>query len=193
MVIKSCPASMYTTITATTATTKTMLTTTTTTTTTATATSTTTTLTAATRTMTTVPTKPILPTTTTTTTTTITTTASTKASQNHLKVPNRSQNQEPSNTDANRLSTLDIVVIAVSGCVLASVITGVAVPCYIWRKQRHRRFSFFIFKVFLRSTPLFHCAPLLGIIDAFFFICQREVNRHFLLNESDDHHFYLRF
>ena len=131
MEIKSSPASTYTTTTATTAITKT-----------------TTTLTVqiavATPTITTVPTKSTLP----TPTTTITTTASTKAFQNPLKVPKNNQNQDPSYTDANSLSTLDIVVIAVSGCILVAVIIGLVVPCYIWRKRIYKRLCLFFSFIF---------------------------------------------
>ncbi|XP_078362112.1 uncharacterized protein LOC144646406 isoform X2 [Oculina patagonica] len=76
------------------------------------------------------------------TTTTITiTTSSARESQNVpnlSKVPNNSQRQDSSSTDTNGLSTLLIVVIAVSGGVTAVVI-ALAVPCYVWRKRKNER------------------------------------------------------
>ncbi|XP_078361491.1 uncharacterized protein LOC144645828 [Oculina patagonica] len=77
-----------------------------------------------------------------TTTTTITiTTSSARESQNvrnPSNVPNNSRRQDFSSTDTNGLSTLVIVVIAVSGGVTA-VIIGLAVSCYVWRKRRNER------------------------------------------------------
>ena len=52
---------------------------------------------------------------------------------------------DPSSTDTNRLSTLVIVVIAVSG--VTAVIIALAVPCYIWRKRRNTRLLFTIFQL----------------------------------------------
>ncbi|KAL9980675.1 hypothetical protein ACROYT_G009288 [Oculina patagonica] len=49
-----------------------------------------------------------------------------------------SQSNTSGSTDANRLSTLVIMMIAVGSGVTA-VIIGVAVSCYIWRKRRNRR------------------------------------------------------
>ena len=52
-----------------------------------------------------------------------------------IRVPGTS---DSSNVDTNRLSTLVIVVIAVS-CGVAAVIIGLAVGCNIWRKRRNGR------------------------------------------------------
>lgn len=100
---------------------------------------------AATKTTTSVPPPTALSTEITSATTTTRKHSSTKASQYPSKTPNNSEHQNPSKTDTNTLSTLVIVVIAVSGGVTA-VIIGLAVTCYIWRKQRNARF--FIFSSF---------------------------------------------
>ena len=73
-------------------------------------------------------------------------------SQNFSKPSNAPSNRlDPDSTDTNRLSTLLIVVIAVSGAVTA-VITGLAVFCYIGRKRRNKRFQqpFMIFCYLLK-------------------------------------------
>ncbi|KAL9980681.1 hypothetical protein ACROYT_G009299 [Oculina patagonica] len=68
----------------------------------------------------------------------MTRTASIPVSRNASSQSKASGTLDPSSIDSNRLSTLMIVVIAVSGGVAAMVI-GLAVPCYIWRKRRNRR------------------------------------------------------
>ncbi|KAJ7374036.1 hypothetical protein OS493_009366 [Desmophyllum pertusum] len=51
--------------------------------------------------------------------------------------PRAPDTSAPSSTDANRISTLLIVVIAVSG--VTALVIGLAVPCYVWGKRRNRR------------------------------------------------------
>ncbi|KAL9980676.1 hypothetical protein ACROYT_G009289 [Oculina patagonica] len=71
-------------------------------------------------------------------TTSISTTAATNSSQNATSPSRFPSTSEPSNINTNSLSTLVIVVIAVSGGVTALII-GLAVPCYICRKRRNGR------------------------------------------------------
>lgn len=74
--------------------------------------------------------------------------ASTAALKNVSSSPGVSSATDPSSTNTKRLSTLVIVLIAVSSGVVA-VIIGVAVPCYIWRKRRKIRFP---------QTNLMYCS-----------------------------------
>ncbi|XP_078362114.1 uncharacterized protein LOC144646407 isoform X2 [Oculina patagonica] len=71
--------------------------------------------------------------------TTVPTASIVTTSPQNVTSPSRAPGiNSPSSTDASRLSTLVIVVIAVSGGVTAWVI-GLAVPCCIWRKRRNKR------------------------------------------------------
>ncbi len=67
----------------------------------------------------------------------LTTTTGPQNDSKPAKTPGNTR--DPYSTDTKGLSTLVIVVIAVGGS-LPAVIIGVAVPCYIRRRRRNKRF-----------------------------------------------------
>ena len=53
-----------------------------------------------------------------------------------------SQNASQNSNSSYSLTTVAIVLIAVSGAAVG--ITGIAIPCYLWRKRKNKRFEEFL-------------------------------------------------